>query len=557
VVAAGAALAAMASAPATAATKPILHVVVLFQENASFDHYFGTYPHALNKAGETGFTGQAVAAFTADPNTPTVNGLTPNLLTQNPNVDANGKQANPFRLAPSQAYTCSHNHSYTPEQSDVDGGLQDKFPQNNLNQGEGCDPAGGTVMAYFDGNTVTAYWNYAQHYALSDNFYGTDFGPSTPGAIDLVSGNTYGGEIPSGNSSGSMYVPTSLTTPTSTELNDIDPYLDDCGADAGGTVTTAATLLMTEKNIGDLLNAKGVSWGWFQGGFAPTTPATLNGNGSTKTPAKCANSHTKHEVLISATTYVVPNPTINPGADIHTAATDYVPHHEPFMYYASTRNPHHLRPTAGIGSSDQANHQYDTNDFFSALSKGNLPSVSFIKAPAYQDGHPGNSDPLTEQAWIVQTINKIEASSFWPSTAIIVAYDDSDGWYDHVVPSNVRHSAISTVDVLSGTGRCGTVPTGSAQGRCGFGPRLPMLVISPYSKSNYVDHALTDQTSITAFIETNWNLGYLDGTTAPTYGTGSADRYAGSIMGMFDFTDPPNTTPLVLDPVTGAIVSGG
>jgi phospholipase C len=179
--------------------------------------------------------------------------------------------------------------------------------------------------------------------------------------------------------------------------------------------------------------------------------------------------------------------------------------------------------------------------------------VSFVKAPSYQDGHPGNSDPLVEQAWIASTINAIQQSSAWATTAIFIAYDDSDGWYDHAMPSIVRQSNISA-DALTAAGACGTAPPGSAQGRCGFGPRLPLIAVSPYAKFNYVDSTLTDQSSMLAFIEQNWGLGFIDGPTAPTYGSGSTDRYAGSLLNMFDFVDAPNTRQLQLDPVKGTVV---
>ena len=126
------------------ANTPIQHVVVIFQENESFDHYFGTYPVATNPAGEP--------PLYAAPGTPTVNGLTAALLTNNPN------SANPQRLDRSQAWTKDMDHGYTAEQKSFDGGLMDKFVEND---GHG-DPM---VMDYFDGNTVTAWWNYAQHYA--------------------------------------------------------------------------------------------------------------------------------------------------------------------------------------------------------------------------------------------------------------------------------------------------------------------------------------------------------------------------------------------------------
>ncbi len=157
-------------------TTPIQHVVVIFQENVSFDHYFATYPWSANPAGEPRFTPKA--------GTPTVNGLTEALLLHNPNA------SNPMRLGRSQAATCDQDHDYTDEQKAFNHGLMDKFVEFAGNDGAGCDPK--VVMDYFDGNTVTALWNYAQYFAMSDNSFGTTFGPSTPGALNLVSGQTHG-----------------------------------------------------------------------------------------------------------------------------------------------------------------------------------------------------------------------------------------------------------------------------------------------------------------------------------------------------------------------------
>src|ERR1700683_1286777 len=102
-------------------TTPIKHLVVVFQENVSFDHYFATYPVAANPKGEI--------QFNAAPNTPSVNGLTPGLLAQNHNGDGSGNTYVPFRLDPSQNYTCDQDHDYTPEQQAFDSGLMDKFPE--------------------------------------------------------------------------------------------------------------------------------------------------------------------------------------------------------------------------------------------------------------------------------------------------------------------------------------------------------------------------------------------------------------------------------------------
>ena len=152
-------------------TTPIKHIVVIFQENRSFDQYFGSYPNAANLPGET--------AFKARPHTPKVNNLqTAGLLTANPN------SSNPVRLTPAEAIVCSDSHDYSDEQKAFDNGLMDMFPEHTASSS--CPL--GQVVDYFDGNTVTALWNYAQHFAMSDNSFNTTFGPSSPGAVNLISG---------------------------------------------------------------------------------------------------------------------------------------------------------------------------------------------------------------------------------------------------------------------------------------------------------------------------------------------------------------------------------
>ncbi len=316
---------AMAQSQVTVPTTPIQHLVVIFGENISFDHYFGTYPSAQNPPGQP--------RFTALPGTPTVNNLlTPNppasnLLTNNPNLNNTGNgtgAANPFRLNRSQALTSSQSHSYMPEQASFDLGAMDLFPSKT-------GAAGGTpvlyppvtntkgmVMGYFDGNTVTAYWNYAQRFAMSDNSYNSDFGPSTPGALNVTSGQTSG-------INASLNPTLSGTTSASsnavadgqggfTLVGDADPVGDICSG------STKFQVGMTGKNIGDLLNAAGITWGWFNGGFDLTA---TNPNGSNG----CNRS------------------TVSPVTGLTEA--DYVPHHQPFQYYSSTANPNHTRPAVG------------------------------------------------------------------------------------------------------------------------------------------------------------------------------------------------------------------
>jgi len=565
-------------------TTPIKHLVVIFQENVSFDHYFGTYPKAANTSGQR---------FRAAPGTPKVNNLldtpgaggTGNLLTNNPNKDATGNQVNPRRYDPANindVLTCDQNHDYGPEQMAFNGGAMDKFV-TTVGTGTGTSATGqpcnaSDVMNYYDGNTVTGLWNYAQHFAMSDNSFGTTFGPSSPGAINLISGDTGGvGLMINGADTNGDTVPDGVGGHTL--VSDAQPYYVDC--------STRDAASMTGKNIGDLLNAAGLSWGWFQGGFTPTTSFATATGGTQPTSTfipdqfkgKFATPPASDEGLCNAVHPVGAGiggtGGTTPGPTNYGNKNDYIPHHEPFQYYASTANPHHLPPTSlsAIGTDTQsyvngapqfntANHQYDISNFNALvgaiahgyISPDHLPAVSFLKAPGYQDGHAGYSDPFDEQQFIVNEINALERTPDWSSTAVVISYDDSDGWYDHVFSGIHNTSNTSGVanppgpqDFLTGTGLCGDTtanpPLAGQNGRCGYGPRLPLLVISPWAKRNFVAHTISDQSSITKFIEDNWGLPRI---------SGSFDAIAGSLDNMFNFgRSGGRTKPLFLDPTTG------
>ena len=312
----------------TTPSAAIKHIVVIFGENESFDHYFGTYPNAQNLPGETAFT---ALAGTAIPNNYVSN---PGLLTNNPNslnlknnvTNSSGVMTSvasgPYRQAPAQAWTGSQSHDYTAEQTAFNLGNMDLFPLSVGAADSSAELASGgpfkalnatkaLTMAYYDGNTVTGLWNYAQHYAMSDNSWSSTFGPSTQGALNLISGQTDGvlnplnlgsSAVPDGN--GGM-----------TLISDADPAGDVCSS-------TSKNTSMSGQNIGDLLNKAGVTWGWFEGGF---DLGVTNANGTTG----CSRS----SVIVAS------------GSAKSTAA-DYVPHHQPFQYYLSTRNTAHTRPTS-------------------------------------------------------------------------------------------------------------------------------------------------------------------------------------------------------------------
>jgi phospholipase C len=599
------------------ARTPIRHVIEIFQENVSFDHYFGTYPNATNADGQT---------FHGLSHTPAVDGLPPatsptlppalrhsaNLLTTNPNV------ALPLRLDSNATglagdaggqLTCDQDHNYSDEQQSFDSGAMDRFVQS-VGTGGGKTPFGTpcdakTVMDYYDGNTVTGLWNYAQHYAMGDNSYGDTFGPSSPGAIALAAGNT--GNVDVAHEANSPSVATSLKPNADlTEdgnggfslTGDAQPYWDDC--------STRDAVALKGKNIGDELNEAGLSWGWFEGGFRPSIgyQAALEAVGKAGQPTKTFEAdefknagfqaqvpHSANQGICDA---VSPVGEALGGSGQWGYKDDYIAHHEPFQYYASTANPHHLtlpvnshgRDTlaglATIGADTQSyvggepqfdtpNHNYDTSDFdqlMGAISDHELPpsalpAVSFLKAPGFEDGHAAYSDPADEQEFVVHTIDEVMSSPDWRSTAIVINYDDSDGWYDHANPGVVNPS-LSPADNLTNTaltlptsGQCGpkpqaVAPLGGQQGRCGFGPRLPFLVISPFARQNYVDHDLSDQSSTINFVEYNWGLPGIAGSFDQALAkTDKAEHVPFDLAGMFDFGEHGSNPALPLSPLTG------
>ncbi len=557
---------------------PIKHLVVIFQENVSFDHYFGTYPHAANSDGQP-FHGAGGAKINGLYNTPGLNGHG-TLLTNNPNNDKDGNQVNPRRLDPADindVLTCDQDHNYNDEQKAFDDGKMDQFVTSvgtgptgsfgNNNSPEGVPCNADMVMNYYDGNTVTGMWNYAKNFGLSDNFFASTFGPSAPGAVNLVSGNTgnVGLQINGANTDGDTV---SDGQGGASLIEDAQPYYDDC--------STRDAVSLTGTNLGDELNAKGLSWGWFQGGFKPSTTfaqaSVLTGNTgqstSTFTPDEFktyfanANNRPANSSNQGLCNTVHPVGIAVGGNGQYAYKDDYIAHHEPFEYYASTANPHHLAPASlaaigtdtqssvsGVPQFDTANHQYDTSDFNALvaaighgfLSPDHLPAVSFLKAPGYQDGHAAYSDPYDEQQFVTSEINALEQTPDWSSTAVIITYDDSDGFYDHAY-SGVHNPSAGVQDFLTGNGVCGTgTPLAGQDGRCGYGPRLPLLLISPWAKRGAVSHTLTDFSSIDKFVEDNWGLPRIPG---------SFDSIAGSLNSMFDFHghgDPK----LFLDPNTG------
>ena len=407
-------------------------------------------------------------------------------------------------------------------------------------------------MNYYDGNTVTAMWNYAQHFALNDNSFGTTFGPSAPGAINLVSGNT-GGVDTAHAVRGALTDGDTVADGTGgySLIGDAQPYWDDC--------SNRDAVALTGTNVGDLLNAKHLSWGWFQGGFTPNTPYTgspdtastynqLNEPGR----ATCTTTHNVgvalggtgpvgHQGRLHRPPRAVPVLRVNgqpspSGPDVAVGGRYRHRHAGQVQHRQPPVRPEHLRQP-GLGHPRTA-----------SCHRATCPAVSFLKAPGYQDGHAAYSDPIDEQQFVVSEINSIESLPTWSSTAIILAYDDSDGWYDHVY-SGVTNPSQTSADVLTGTNQCGTgddlplqragplrlrPPTAAAHGHLAL--RQEQL------RQQHPDRPVVGrQASSTQ----NWSLGEIPG---------SAANIAGSLDGMFNFARHGKTPALILSPKTGHLV---
>jgi phospholipase C len=216
------------------------------------------------------------------------------------------------------------------------------------------------------------------------------------------------------------------------------PFYDPCSAveqqaQGAGTISVP----MTETNVGDQLTANQISWTFYQTNYANSQ------NGTCK---------------------------------------DYVPQENPFQYFTSTENSSHIQ-------------NFTMSAFQSVLDMGTLPSVVWVTPDGAHSMHPGGGNILDGIEWLSQLVQAVKSSGEWQSTAIIVLWDESGGWYDHAPPPQ-----------LSGADPA-TLPGGQ-----GLGMRVPVIIISPYSKTNYISHQQMDFVSILRFIQWNWNLGEIPAT---------------------------------------------
>ena len=449
------------------------NIVVIYAENRSFDHLYGLFPGAEGIA-----QASAEQKTQVDHDGRPLPHLPPTWLhgKPDPRLPTETLANGPFRIdAPPingrlDEVLPSPWHLYYENREQIDKGRNDRFAS--------MSNVGGWVMGYFDGSRMRL-WNWARQYTLADHFFMGAFGgsflnhfwlvcactpvdPNAPKeAVAQLDEGYYLKKKP-GSPASALEGPVQLldgrATPDGYLVNTSQPAYQPSGIPpaAGGDLKLADAAKhpappQTMQTIADTLEAKGVSWAWYAGGW---DAALADG---TRPPGE------KRGVIYSG--------------DIK-----FQPHHQPFNYFAR------FAP----GSEERAAHLKDEKDFVAAIEGGTLPQVAFFKPAGRYTEHPSYTDIVSGDLHLDEILGKLRASPQWSHMAIIVTYDENGGFWDHVPP-----------------------PSGRGESdRWGPGTRIPALVISPFARRGYVDKTPYDTTSILKFITLRFRLEPLPGVRA-------------------------------------------
>ena len=495
----------------------VKYVFVLFQENISFDQHFGTFP------GANGLFSKPASATPGfvQPLVDTdgfVGTISPFLIPQTV-VDVNGKTV---PIYPADTDSVDHSHTGIDNSLDVDANNVARNDRYALNEeglttdasgaivsrttGKPTAPTlvqkqrGELVMGHLDCDTIPFLWQYADRFTLMDDFHQTIIGPSTPNALAMIAGQ-------SGETQWALHPGTGSnnTASPTVKLSGGEPVVGDPGPFPGSKLDTNAVkppyglndddpakptlnqtyaslplsfmgpaidkiiqsdqnpaldLLDVQRDIREIAskNMNQVQWGWYQQGYnAEPTDSAASPTGS-----------------------------------------NYIVHHNGPQYFGYVAS-----------NTDQINNLHGLQDFFGDVSSQKLPAaggVFYVRggygnndklspldpSPAVQknfqgnDDHPGYSDAMISEALIADEVNAIANSPYWKDSAIIIAYDETDGLYDHALPH------IRSKD-----------PEGAP---LAGGPRIPAIVVSPYAKAHAIDHAYAEHSSVIRFIDQLYGL---------------------------------------------------
>ena len=494
--------------------KKVKYVFVFYQENRSFDSYFGTFPGAeglySHPAAQTpGFTQELV---NTDGSVTTIQPFRIGPSDTCPNSKVNGT------LSPTTCYAADtddidHSHPRMFAKMDIQNNvpLMDKFA--DIEELKYYTPPalpslqakqmGELAMAHEDCDTVPLLWGYADKFVLFDHIFQTMTGPSTPGNLAIIGAQA--GQTQWALHPDQGYTDNGGSLPGVPLMNDSDPFW-------GSPSDTTPAAEKMPVNPGDF-PGYGIE---FNLTYA-TLPLTLAGRelkektASDRDPGSdLADVQDDVEFVTQLRQSAVPfgwyeegfdkevtDPNEGP-VDANGTHASYITHHNGPQYFGYiSNNPEMTKQLHGLG------------DFFSAIEDRTLPKqggVFYVKGGYTNlfgltpvdpdakvranflgdDDHPAYSDAQISEAMVAEAINKIAASPYWNQSAIIITWDDSEGDYDHVQPP------------VRTFGPDGSLITN--------GPRVPLLVISPYARTHHIAHAQGSQSSVVKFIDTVFNL---------------------------------------------------
>jgi len=482
----------------------VKYVFVLYQENRSFDSYFGTYP-------------EADGIFSRRPQD------TPGFEQPLINTDGTAGTIHPFRIGPKQFAAdtddIDHSHPLIVAKMDIQNGVpkMDRFAlteeQKYMHSGKpslAAKQMGELAMAYEDCDTIPLLWRYAGRFVLFDHVFQEMTGPSTLGNLAIIAAQT--GQTQWALHPNEAYKGNGALLPGVPVLNDLDPFW---GSPLDPTPKAGKMPVNPRDFLLDLVPWRKVST-QINLTFA-SLPLTLQEKNledvtrQDRDPGRDL-ADVKHDIPFISSRHQDPlgfgwyqegygskHVDMDDGPlDAFGLHAAYVTHHNGPQYFGYiANNPQMRRQLHGL------------HDFFDALKQKKLPpngGVFFVKGgfknpfhlkPADPDGrvqasfqgdddHPAYSDAEISEALVAEAVNAIAASPYWSESAIIITWDDSEGDYDHVPPPILAKG-----------------PDGST---ISDGPRVPLILISPYARTHYVAHSEGNQASVVKFVDTVFNL---------------------------------------------------
>jgi len=476
----------------------VKYVFVLYQENRSFDSYFGTFPGA-----------EGIYSNPPD--------KTPGFTQPITNMDGSKGTIQPFRIGPSyyaaDTDDVDHSHSRIVAKMNVvnNAARMDQFAQveeakytmMGQNPSLAAKQWGELAMAYEDCDTIPLLWMYAKKFALYDHIFQEMTGPSTPGNLSIIAAQ----------SGQTQYVrhPEQAITDNGDKSRGA-PVLNDNRPFAGSPSDTSPGMHqpVNPSNYPGVLTADNQTYA--------SLPITLGGQdiisitqGDTQPAADLQDIQEDITAVAQSGKGQIPwawyqegyskeptDPNDGP-TDANGTHASYITHHNGPQYFGYIAN-----------NPQEASKLHGLQDFYSDVQNaalGDAGGVYYVKGgyqnlnnlkptnpdPVVQknflgdDDHPAYSDAQISEALLAKEINAIAASPYWNQSAIIVTWDDSEGDYDHVPPP-INQIGPGTSGVLSD------------------GPRVPFFIISPFSKTNYVSHEQGDHGSVVKFIDAVFNL---------------------------------------------------